>query len=348
MSSEQVQVEQRHIDFVEQFGETWLEGSTSAKTVLLARLVQFERDLLARHRIASTLPAGEGISDLIERIKKVRSGELTGVPCEHGWDTSVCPMRGCGDDEDDLIEHLLDALSAKSTDMQGEVVRDDRTLSTELLEAANILEANGDLDLRDACHEASSRVSLPRSSDQGGMSLDGVREALENIQLHACNHGGWVENDPMKGVSTIHDWATEALEIITKATPSGLSGEGVSEGARIETSSKITLTDVAGDALDLMAEASRQDGLPLRDWVAVRMREAAERALTPSFKVEGERLRDADEETIARVLFDQRQTKHDFDEAADADPESDAGTLRSICFDDARAVIAALSQEKVA
>lgn len=51
-----------------------------------------------------------------------------------------------------------------------------------------------------------------------------------------------------------------------------------------------------------------------------------------------ERLPDRDD--IARVLFDQRQTQHDFDDAEDADPESDAGTLRSICFDDADAVLA--------
>jgi hypothetical protein len=47
-----------------------------------------------------------------------------------------------------------------------------------------------------------------------------------------------------------------------------------------------------------------------------------------------------DREDIARVLFNQRQTGHDFDDAADADAESDAGTLRSIVFDDADAIIA--------
>jgi hypothetical protein len=48
-------------------------------------------------------------------------------------------------------------------------------------------------------------------------------------------------------------------------------------------------------------------------------------------------------EVIARVLFSQRQTPHDFDDAADADPESDAGTLYSIVWDDADAVVASLT-----
>jgi hypothetical protein len=38
-----------------------------------------------------------------------------------------------------------------------------------------------------------------------------IREALEAIQLHATNHGGWVESDPWKGVCHIHDLASEAL-----------------------------------------------------------------------------------------------------------------------------------------
>ena len=50
-----------------------------------------------------------------------------------------------------------------------------------------------------------------------------------------------------------------------------------------------------------------------------------------------------DRETIARTLFNQRQTTHDFDDAAEADPEGDAGTLYSIVCDDADAVIAALT-----
>jgi NTP pyrophosphatase (non-canonical NTP hydrolase) len=49
-----------------------------------------------------------------------------------------------------------------------------------------------------------------------------------------------------------------------------------------------------------------------------------------------------DRDEIARVLFQQRQTDHDWEDSQDADPDSDAGTLRSICFDDADAVIAAL------
>ncbi|TGV15782.1 hypothetical protein EN816_00590 [Mesorhizobium sp. M8A.F.Ca.ET.173.01.1.1] len=51
---------------------------------------------------------------------------------------------------------------------------------------------------------------------------------------------------------------------------------------------------------------------------------------------------EASREDIARVLFEQRQTPFDWDDGADQ-PESDAGTLRSICLDDADAVLAALS-----
>ena len=55
-----------------------------------------------------------------------------------------------------------------------------------------------------------------------------------------------------------------------------------------------------------------------------------------------------DRETIARTLFNQRQTTHDFDDAAEADPEGDAGTLYSIVCDDADAVIAALTDSGTA
>lgn len=50
-----------------------------------------------------------------------------------------------------------------------------------------------------------------------------------------------------------------------------------------------------------------------------------------------------DREEIAKVLFEQRQSPHDWEDSAEADPESDAGTLRSICFDDADAVIRAIT-----
>ena len=66
----------------------------------------------------------------------------------------------------------------------------------------------------------------------------------------------------------------------------------------------------------------------------------------PTSKPEGETVTDdgwVSREDVARVLFDQRGTKHDFDDAEDADAESDAGTLRSICFDDADAVLRLLA-----
>ncbi|MBZ9894193.1 hypothetical protein LB545_07530 [Mesorhizobium sp. BR1-1-6] len=47
-------------------------------------------------------------------------------------------------------------------------------------------------------------------------------------------------------------------------------------------------------------------------------------------------------EDIARILFQQRQPPFSWDDNPD-EPESDAGTLRSICLDDADAVLAALS-----
>jgi hypothetical protein len=47
---------------------------------------------------------------------------------------------------------------------------------------------------------------------------------------------------------------------------------------------------------------------------------------------------------IARVLFEQRQTPHSWDLALEADPESDAGTLLSICRDDADAVLQTLAE----
>lgn len=43
-------------------------------------------------------------------------------------------------------------------------------------------------------------------------------------------------------------------------------------------------------------------------------------------------------EAAAEVLFNQRQTEHAWENAIEDDPESDAGTLASICRDDARAV----------
>lgn len=46
--------------------------------------------------------------------------------------------------------------------------------------------------------------------------VERARDLLENIQLQACNHGGWVENNPMDGVSVIHDWATEALALLSE------------------------------------------------------------------------------------------------------------------------------------
>jgi hypothetical protein len=47
---------------------------------------------------------------------------------------------------------------------------------------------------------------------------------------------------------------------------------------------------------------------------------------------------------IAEVLFNQRQTAHDFEAAKHADPESDAGTLLSITRDDAGAVLQLLME----
>ena len=47
---------------------------------------------------------------------------------------------------------------------------------------------------------------------------------------------------------------------------------------------------------------------------------------------------------VARILFDQRQTPHVFDEALNADLESDEGALLDICRDDARAVLRHLSR----
>lgn len=44
---------------------------------------------------------------LAAKLEFARSDELTGIACEHGWDTKVCPMRGCGDDPDELTEKLL-------------------------------------------------------------------------------------------------------------------------------------------------------------------------------------------------------------------------------------------------
>lgn len=38
-----------------------------------------------------------------------------------------------------------------------------------------------------------------------------AREALADIQLHACNHGGWVENDSWAGTCHIHEIATAGL-----------------------------------------------------------------------------------------------------------------------------------------
>ncbi|MBB4837258.1 hypothetical protein HNP52_000309 [Sphingomonas kyeonggiensis] len=48
---------------------------------------------------------------LAKQIASARSGILSGVACEHGWDTTVCPMRGCGPDEEALVEQLLAALA---------------------------------------------------------------------------------------------------------------------------------------------------------------------------------------------------------------------------------------------
>lgn len=54
------------------------------------------------------------IDETVKRIRAARLGELTGIRCEHGWDTSVCPIRGCGDDEDELIEKLLAQLDVRT------------------------------------------------------------------------------------------------------------------------------------------------------------------------------------------------------------------------------------------
>jgi hypothetical protein len=51
---------------------------------------------------------------------------------------------------------------------------------------------------------------------------------------------------------------------------------------------------------------------------------------------------------IAKLLFDMRQSGHDWETAIDGDPESDAGELASICREDADEVLVLISQSLAA
>lgn len=57
-------------------------------------------------------------------------------------------------------------------------------------------------------------------------------------------------------------------------------------------------------------------------------------------------VRGTEADVIAEILFNQRQTNHVWSEAVEADTESDAGTLASICRDDAKAVLSSISHAR--
>jgi hypothetical protein len=71
--------------------------------------------------------------------------QLSGVACKHGWDTTVCPMRGCGPDIEADTKALLDAVpsliaAARERDrLQAEVER----LRETLIDAGDVLERAG-------------------------------------------------------------------------------------------------------------------------------------------------------------------------------------------------------------
>jgi hypothetical protein len=56
-------IESRHVQFAEEFGNLWCEGSVSAKTVLIAKLAKFEQDHL-NTRLAA---GGEGSEDVLAK-----------------------------------------------------------------------------------------------------------------------------------------------------------------------------------------------------------------------------------------------------------------------------------------
>jgi hypothetical protein len=52
----------------------------------------------------------ERLRGLCDKLIIARSDELSGVACIHGWDSAICPMRGCWPDPEELIGELLNAL----------------------------------------------------------------------------------------------------------------------------------------------------------------------------------------------------------------------------------------------
>lgn len=84
-----------------------------AETMRVASPVDY-REWLAAH----SPDAGDGmvLADVAKRLRRLRSGELTGEGCKHGFDRAVCPSRECADDEDALIEQLIAAHTDKGSE----------------------------------------------------------------------------------------------------------------------------------------------------------------------------------------------------------------------------------------
>jgi len=52
------------------------------------------------------------IDEALARLNVARGGKLTGVACSHGYDTFVCPIKGCGIDEDEEVGKLINGLAS--------------------------------------------------------------------------------------------------------------------------------------------------------------------------------------------------------------------------------------------
>jgi hypothetical protein len=64
----------------------------------------------------------------------------------------------------------------------------------------------------DPIYPCDLRDAIARAREEGRVeALTLALPALEEIQLQATNHGGWVENDAWAGVCRIHDMATAAI-----------------------------------------------------------------------------------------------------------------------------------------
>lgn len=123
-----------------------------------------------------------------------------------------------------------------------------------------------------------------------------MREALAMAIKHIEHMAAWI-GKKNSGERALATYSFESLSEDMPGIKAALNQQepqGSIEAERLpERVGEATLAGVEAKTRELMAKASEREGLSISDWVALRMREAAERALSTPPSDNGQGLREA-------------------------------------------------------